>query len=117
MKFRSMLLALAVIAAGPAFAQQSNLRIGLADDPDALDPHLNRSFVGTSVLISLCDRLLAMDKDYNFLPRLATEWSWSADNMTLNMTLRRGVTFHDGAPFNAEAVKFNIERGMTTASR
>lgn len=113
MKFRSMLLALAVVAAGPAFAQQSNLRIGLADDPDALDPHLNRSFVGTSVLISLCDRLLAMDKEYNFRPQLATDWSWSADNLTLTMNLRRGVTFHDGTPFNAEAVKFNIERGMT----
>ena len=44
------------------------------------------------------------------MPQLATEWSWSADNLTLTMKLRPGVTFHDGEPFDAEAVKYNIER-------
>src|SRR5258708_35738717 len=93
----------ALVMAGPA-AAESNLRIGLADDPDALDPHLNRSAVGVSVLISLCDSLLTQDHEYNFKPMLATEWAWSDGNRRLDLKLRSGVTFHDGTPFNGEAV-------------
>src|SRR4029077_19411925 len=44
---------------------------------------------------------------------LATQWSWSADNLALTMTLRPGVTFHDGEVFDAAAVKTNIERYKT----
>lgn len=121
MKIRTAVAALALLVggfamtgtvAGPA-AAQSNLRIGLSEDPDALDPHLNRSQVGVSVLISLCDYLITQDRQYNFVPMLATEWSWADNNRRLNLTLRRNVTFHDGTPFNAEAVKVNIERAMT----
>src|SRR5262249_2857885 len=107
-------MTLAGVLAGPAVAQ-SNLRIGLSEDPDALDPHLNRSAGGVSVLISLGDSLLTQDRPYNFRPMLATRWSWADNNRTLNLTLRRNVTFHDGTPFNAEAVKANIDRAMTLA--
>src|SRR3712207_7230064 len=44
------------------------------------------------------------------IPGLATEWAWEDDGLTLRMSLREGVTFHDGAPFDAEAVRANIER-------
>ena len=104
--------ALAGAMTDPA-AAQTNLRVGLSEDPDALDPHLNRSAVGVSVMISLCDSLLTQDSQLNFRPMLATEWAWADSNRTLNLTLRRNVTFHDGTPFNAEAVKANIERAMT----
>ena len=116
MKLRTVALALATsLLATSALAQQTNLRIGLADDPDALDPHLNRSFIGVSVMISLCDRLIAQDANFNFIPQLATAWTWSPDNLTLTLTLRQGVTFHDGTPFNAAAVKYNLDRAMTLA--
>lgn len=45
---------------------------------------------------------------------LATEWTYSDDTLTWAFTLREGVTFHDGTPFNADAVVFNFERWMYT---
>jgi peptide/nickel transport system substrate-binding protein len=44
------------------------------------------------------------------VPQLATKWEWSADNMALTVTLRPGVTFHDGEAVDAEAVKVNLTR-------
>lgn len=103
----------ALMAAPAAMGQQANLRFALADDADALDPHLNRSAVGVAILVAMCDRLVWLDNELNFQPELATDWSWSADNKTLRMNLRRDVKFHDNTPFNAEAVKYNLERAMT----
>ena len=97
--------------AGPAAAQ--NLRVGLAEDPDVLDPHQARTFVGRIVFTALCDKLVDVTPDLKFVPRLATSWEWGADGKSLTFKLRDGVKFHDGEPFNAEAVKFNIERAKT----
>jgi peptide/nickel transport system substrate-binding protein len=107
-----MVLGLA-IAASAASAQ--NLRIGLAEDPDVLDPSLARTFVGRIVFASLCDKLVDIDEKLNIVPQLATSWQWSPDNKALTMKLRPGVTFHDGEKFDAAAVKFNIERHKTIA--
>ena len=92
----------------PSDAQ--TLRIGLADDPDILDPSLARTFVSRIVFSALCDKLLDLDEKLNIVPMLATSYDWSADNKTLALKLRPGVTFHDGEKFDAAAVKFNIER-------
>jgi peptide/nickel transport system substrate-binding protein len=86
------------------------LRIGLAEDPDVLDPTLARTFVGRIVFAGLCDKLLDLDEKLNIVPQLATSYEWSADNKTLTLKLRSGVTFHDGEKFDAAAVKFNLER-------
>ena len=91
-------------------ASAETLRIGLADDPDVLDPDQSRTFVGRIVYTALCDKLIDIDPDLNFVPQLATAWSWSDDGKALTMKLREGVTFHDGETFNAAAVKYNIER-------
>lgn len=105
-------LALSALAlAAPAGAQ--TLRIGLQEDPDMLDPHRARTFVGRIVFTSLCDKLVDIDTKLQFVPRLATEWSFSEDGKTLTMKLRAGVKFHDGEPFDAAAVKANIERAKT----
>ena len=90
-----------------------NLRIGLAEDPDVLDPSLARTFVGRIVFSALCDKLIDIDEKLNLVPQLALSWAWSADNKALTMKLRPGVTFHDGEKFDAAAVKFNIERHKT----
>ena len=95
--------------------QAQTLRIGLAEDPDVLDPTMARSFVGRIVFASLCDKLIDIDEKLNIVPQLATSWVWSPDNKILIMKLRPGVTFHDGEKFDAAAVKFNIERHKNLA--
>jgi peptide/nickel transport system substrate-binding protein len=111
---RRFLLALA-LAATAAAAPEQTLRIGLAEDPDALDPTLARTFVGRLVFAGLCDKLLDIDEKLGIVPQLATSYQWSPDNKQLTLKLRQGVTFHDGEKFDAAAVKFNIERHKTMA--
>ncbi|GGE23384.1 peptide/nickel transport system substrate-binding protein [Gemmobacter megaterium] len=99
-----------------AFAgQAADLRIALQDDPDMLDPAQSRSFVGRIVYASLCDKLVDINENVEFVPMLATDWSTSDDGLKLVMNLREGVTFHDGEPMNAEAVVYTITRNMTLA--
>jgi len=110
---KKLLLALALAA---SFAAQSQtLRIGLAEDPDVLDPTLARSFVGRIVFSALCDKLFDIDEKLNPVPQLATSFQWAADNKSLTIKLRGGVSFHDGEKFDANAVKFNIERHKNLA--
>lgn len=104
--------ALAVLVGG-AGAQAQTLRVGLAEDPDALDPTQARTFVGRIVFAALCDKLVDIDENLHIVPQLATSWEWAPDHKALTMKLRDGVTFQDGEPFDAEAVKFNIERHKT----
>jgi peptide/nickel transport system substrate-binding protein len=91
-------------------ANAQTLRIGLAEDPDVLDPTRARTFVGRIVFAGLCDKLFDLDEKLNIVPQLATSYKWSADNKSLELKLRSGVTFHDGEKFDAAAVKYNLER-------
>ncbi|MDR6871517.1 peptide/nickel transport system substrate-binding protein [Bosea sp. BE125] len=105
---------LLALAALPVAAQApSTLRVGLQEDPDMLDPHKARTFVGRIVFKGLCDKLLDITPELKLVPRLATEWSFSADGLTLTMKLRTDAKFHDGDVFNAEAAKANLERART----
>lgn len=61
-------------------------------------------------LIHMYDRILSFNDAEELQPQLATEWSVSENGLEYTLKLRSGVTFHDGEPFNAEAVKFNIQR-------
>ncbi len=106
-------LAFGFLAALPLTMQAQNLRIGLAEDPDILDPTLARTFVGRIVFASLCDKLFDIDEKLNIVPQLATAYQWSADSKTLTIKLRTDVTFHDGEKMDAAAVKFNLERHKT----
>ena len=95
----------------PALATE--LKIGLQDDADVLDPAQSRTFVGRIVYTALCDKLVDVSQTLDIVPQLATDWKWSEDGTELVMNLRQGVTFHDGTPFNALAVVANIERSKT----
>ncbi len=107
-------VALFASAAGaPTALAQTELRIGLQDDPDTLDPALNWSFVVRRVLQSLCDKIVDIDQQGQIAPMLATKWEWSEDGKALTLTLRSGAVFHDGTPVDAEAVKFSLDRGLT----
>ncbi len=101
------------LALAPLAVSAQTLRIGLAEDPDVLDPSLARSFVGRIVFTALCDKLFDIDEKLAIQPQLATAYEWSADSKALTLKLRPGVTFHDGEKFDAAAVKFNIERHKT----
>ncbi|ACM29881.1 ABC transporter substrate-binding protein [Agrobacterium sp. SHOUNA12C] len=104
-------LAAGVLIALPAFAVE--LKIGLQDDADVLDPAQSRTFVGRIVYTALCDKLVDVTPDLKFVPQLATSWKWSADGKQLTMELRQGVKFQDETPFNAQAVVDNIQRYQT----
>ena len=108
-------LAVAVLALASLATQSQTLRVGLAEDPDVLDPTLARTFVGRIVFAALCDKLFDIDEKLNIVPQLATGYEWSADSKTLTIKLRTDVTFHDGEKLDAAAVKFNIERHKTMA--
>src|SRR5499425_3144346 len=104
--------ALLALTTGVA-AAQTTLRIGLAEDPDVLDPTLARTYVGRIVFAALCDKLFDIDDKLNVVPQLALSHQVSPDGKTVTIKLRPGVKFHDGEPFNAEAARFNIERHLT----
>ena len=109
---RSWLQALTLVAL-PLTMQAQTLRVGLAEDPDILDPTLARTFVGRVVFAALCDKLLEIDEKLAIVPQLATSYEWSADSKALTLKLRTDVTFHDGEKMDAAAVKFNLERHKT----
>lgn len=64
-------------------------------------------------LYPVFDRLTELTPEGEVVPMLAESWEFAEDNTVLRLVLRQGVVFHDGEPFNAEAVKANIERGQT----
>lgn len=105
------LLGATALTASPVVAK--DLRIALQSDADVLDPDQSRTFVGRIVYTSLCDKLVDITPDLEIIPQLATSWTTSDDGTAITMQLREGVVFHDGAPFNAEAVAANIERSQT----
>ncbi|WP_372426451.1 ABC transporter substrate-binding protein [Salinarimonas chemoclinalis] len=99
---------LGLTAAGAS--AQTTVRIGLAEDPDVLDPSLGRTYVGRIVFASLCDKLFDIDANLDIVPQLAVSHETSEDGLSLTIRLREGVTFHDGTPMDAEAVKYSLDR-------
>jgi peptide/nickel transport system substrate-binding protein len=91
---------------------QTTLRIGLAEDPDLLDPTMGRTYVGRIVFAAFCDKLFDIDEKLNIVPQLALSHETSADGKEMTIKLRPGVKFHDGEPFDAEAAKFSLERHL-----
>ena len=101
---------LSILAAVPV--QGQTLRVALREDPDILDPTLARSYVGRIAFAGLCDKLFDIDEKLQIVPQLALGYEWS-DPTTLVIRLRPNVTFHDGEPFDAAAVKYGLERHLS----
>lgn len=112
----ALLAALFLLAPGlalgrPAPRPGGTLVYAIEADPDRLDPNLSGLRTAQIVFFQIFEPLVVRDPaDNNFKPWLATSWETSADGKTYTFRLRRDVTFHDGTPFNAEAVKFNLDR-------
>jgi peptide/nickel transport system substrate-binding protein len=92
---------------------QTTLRIGLAEDPDVLDPTLARTYVGRIVFASFCDKLFDIDDKLNVVPQLALSHETAPDGKAVTIKLRPDIKFHDGEPFDAEAAKFSLDRHLT----
>src|SRR6201991_5057189 len=109
----AMATAVLLLSLGASAQAQTTLRIGLAEDPDILDPSIARTYVGRIVFSAFCDKLFDIDENLNIVPQLALSYETSADGKAMTIKLRPGVRFHDGEPLDAEAAKFSIERHMT----
>src|SRR5579862_5452044 len=89
------ILRLAVTAAALLFAlqagarAQTTLRIGLAEDPDVLDPTLARTYVGRIVFAAFCDKLFDIDEKLNIVPQLALSHETSADGKEVTIKDRK----------------------------
>jgi ABC-type transport system substrate-binding protein len=91
------------------------LRVATQADISSMDPIRGNSGADHQMLYPLYDTLVSFDKDLKPQPGLATSWEYESPT-ELVLKLREGVTFHDGEPLNAEAVKYNLERAAAEGS-
>ncbi len=112
MKTRLLLVALAAcLLVSPASAAdpKGELRVAIPWTPETLDPTMNLSSIRAAVGISIFDSLVGRAGDGRPVPELAESWKL-LDDTTWQLKLRRHVLFHDGEPFNADAVRFTVQR-------
>jgi peptide/nickel transport system substrate-binding protein len=103
-------VSLLMLAPGSAQAQSpGELRVAIPWTPENLDPTMNLSSFRAMVGVSIFDSLVGRDAENRIVPQLAESWRL-VDEVTWQLKLRRGVVFHDGEPFNAEAVRFTFQR-------
>ncbi|MFU8815821.1 MAG: ABC transporter substrate-binding protein [Pseudomonadales bacterium] len=88
-------------------------RFALASGVTRFDPHRATSSYDNTWLFPVYDRLIHMDPNGDAVPGLAEAWRYGEAGAYLELDLRQGVTFHDGTPFDAEAVAANIQRAKT----
>jgi peptide/nickel transport system substrate-binding protein len=86
------------------------LHYGLTLVPSGIDPHVHASSELGIPLSSVYDTLVYRGPDGGFVPGLAERWEVSSEGLEYTFHLRRDVRFHDGTPFDARAVKINLER-------
>lgn len=106
-------LAATILTAPAAIAQTPPgvLVVGQIAEPKSLDPHAVTAVNDFRILMNVYDGLVRYrDGTLEVEPALATGWTISEDGTEYTFELRSGVTFHDGAPFNAQAVEFNFDR-------
>ena len=78
-------------------------------DPTVLAPDMHRETPTGNVIRHIYDALFDRDAEGKLTPGLAESWKF-ADDTTLQLTLKKGVTFSNGEPFNADVVKYNLDR-------
>ena len=98
-----------VIALASTGVAANPLRWAAAGDPQTMDPHSQNEGLTNSVNSQVYEFLVSRDKKLQRVPGLATEWT-QIDDLTWQFKLRKGVKFHDGAPFTADDVVFSMER-------
>ena len=100
------------IAAGPGQASAQDLTVTWADDSTSdvtFDPRVTQSRHEEQVIVQVFDQLVYVDENNAMHPWLATSWTMAPDAKSVTLKLRERVKFHDGTPFDAEAVKFTFD--------
>lgn len=125
--FVSMIICLAFILQGVAFAQDGvewtgALVIAKTDEPNSIDPHVHDGWYSVRAQSAVYETLVDMRWDPDaqelvFDPLLAKSWDISDDGLTYTFHLQEGVTFHDGTPFTSESVKVTFERNQALGMR
>ncbi|MFE5407610.1 ABC transporter substrate-binding protein [Microbacterium sp. NPDC056569] len=118
----TMAITLAACSAGGSAAEPSDegsataplLTLGQFVEPTSFDPAAAQEGNYLPYYQAVYDTLILREADGSLAPMLATEWSWNEDLTILTLTLRDDVTFSDGAVFDAEAAKANIEHFIAT---
>lgn len=117
----AMAVALSLLTAGGAAVAADNqaggkpvaggtLTVGLASDTAIIDPSITGNSITALITRNLVDSLVGQAEDNRFTPWLAERWEINGDNTVYTFHLRQGVSFSDGTPLDAAAVKFNFER-------
>ena len=103
--------AAAADAAAMAAEAPESITIAIPDSPEKLDPHFQDGHMRRT-MENVYERLIERDivDPSIFVPRLAASLPRLVDETTWELKLRRGITFHNGAPFDAAAAKYSIER-------
>ncbi len=91
-----------------------DMKIAIGAEPENLDPLKMMSAPAATVAEHMVENLIYLAEDGTLEPALAEEWEPTEEGDGWLLHLREGVTFHDGEPFNAEAVKYNLDRFMAT---
>jgi len=107
----SLLVLSALTVACFGSASDNTLVIARPSDAISLDSNQETTAPGAWVYSNIIEPLIILNPDMELQPRLATSWEFVSDT-TLRFYLRKGVTFHDGTPFTAEAVKFTFDRAL-----
>ena len=95
---------------------RDTITMALSTEPESLDPIVMNSSPAANVSRHVSQPLASMTTDGDLVPLLATAWEPAPDNLSWTFTLRRNVSFHDGTPFNAQAVKANLDRFLDPAN-
>ncbi|HRE22023.1 MAG TPA: ABC transporter substrate-binding protein [Rhabdaerophilum sp.] len=106
---KTLSLALATALTAPAMLSAQELKIALASEPSAADPHYHNLTPNNAVARHIFDTLVTMDRLQAMHPGLAESWK-TIDDLTWEFKLRKNVKFHDGTPFTADDVIFSFER-------
>jgi peptide/nickel transport system substrate-binding protein len=100
----------ATVVQGAQREAGGTLRHAFLNKFDSMDGHLSRNFQMQVVLFALYNNLVQLGSDGDITPDLASNWDFSGDGKTITFHLQKGVKFHDGTSFDANSVKWNIDR-------
>src|SRR5215467_3419019 len=92
-----------------------SLNVGLPSDCKTMDPIYSVQFTERQVLYLIFNTLVRYGPDFSIRPELAESWKVEEGGKRITFKLRQGVEFHDGTPFDAPAVKWNIDRRLDPA--